>query len=378
MDFNLTVEQQMLQDSARRYGAEHHVFTAWRGRIARGEAFERKSWANMAELGWLALNVPEDLGGLDATPVETMVICEALGRHLMLEPFVSSCVIAPQLLRDAGPRATELLAAIGAGQAMVSVADAEPGGRFNLNHVATRAVATADGFTLDGVKSHVLDGGVADGFIIPARTSGAVGDAEGISLFLASADTPGLVVEPSRAMDNRVNARLRLEGVTLGQDALLGEVGQGAVRLARAIDAGVVARLAEALGAMEAAYEMTLSYLRTRSQFGQPIGAFQALQHRIVDMAIACEEARSMTYLATLSLSGAEPARSRTIAAAKARVSQTSLFVGRQAIQLHGGVGFTEELAIGHYLKRLIMIDMAFGNADHHRSRLAELSRQAA
>lgn len=379
MDFSLSEEQRLLRDSAQRYGAETFEFSAWRARAARAEPLDRQSWAKLADLGWLALNVPEEDGGLGATPVETMLICEAVGRYLMLEPFISSCVIAPALLANrTSPLCKELLAAIATGETLVSLADAEPDGRFDLNYVATRAEPIAGGgYKLTGLKSHAMDGAGVDWFIVPARTSGNPEDKSGISLFLVPAGAPGLVVEQSRAMDNRLNASLRLDGVTVEPGAVIGEIGGEYDRLSHAVDTGIVAQLAEAVGAMDAAYEMTLSYLRTRKQFGQAIGSFQSLQHRAVDMAIACEEARSIMYLATLSLARPEHERRRMVSAAKARVGQTSLYVGRQAVQLHGGIGFTEELAIGHYLKRLIMSDMRFGNADHHRSRVAELSRNA-
>lgn len=378
MDFDLSDEQKLLRDSAWRFGEEHQVFTAWRARVANGRGFDRAIWSAMADLGWLALMVPEDDGGLGGSALDVMVLMEAFGRFLMLEPFVSSCVIAPALLRHAtAARRAELMASIAAGTAIVALADAEPQSRFDLHRVATRAEAAGDTFVLTGEKSHALDGGAADWFIVPARTAGGPADAVGVSLFLVSADAPGLTVAPTRAMDHRINARLTLDDVRVGANALIGDPGGGLPLLRHAVDLGIAARLAEALGAMDAVNAMTLDYLRTRHQFGQPIGAFQALQHRAVDMSIACEEARSMTYLATLSLDASDEERSRIISAAKARVSQTSLFVGRQAVQLHGGVGFSEELAVGHYLKRLIMIDMAFGNADHHRSRFAALSKAA-
>ncbi|WP_293902030.1 acyl-CoA dehydrogenase family protein [Phenylobacterium sp.] len=379
MDFDLSDEQKLLRDSAARFGEDHYAFSAWRARAAEGRGFDRANWGRMAGLGWLALNVPEADGGLGGSPIDTMVLMEAFGRVLMLEPYVSTCVIAPLLLRHAvaGPRRA-LMDAIAAGAAVVSLADAEPGSRFDLQHIATRAAPTDGGFVLSGDKSHALDGGVADWFIVPARTAAGVADAGGISLFLVPADAAGLSIHASRAMDHRINARLRLDGVRVGAEALIGDAGDGAPRLRQAVDHAIVARLAEALGAMDAVCEMTLQHLRTRQQFGQPLGAFQALQHRAVDMAIACEEARSMTYLATLSLDKPEAERGRIVAAAKARVSQTSLYVGRQAVQLHGGVGFSEELAVGHYLKRLTMIDMAFGNADHQRARFAALSQAPA
>ena len=298
-----------------------------------------------------------------------MVVMEGMGRALMLEPYVGSGVIAPVLLPHlAGAHRAELLAEIMAGGALLTLADAEPQGRFDLAAVATRAERRDGGYVLTGEKSHALDGAEADWFVVPARTSGAPGETAGISLFLVPRSAPGLTVRGLRAMDHRRNAALSLLDVTVDDDALIGPADQGFPLLRNAVDLAIVARLAEALGAMEAAYEQTLAYLKTRKQFGQTLGSFQALQHRAVDMAVACEEARSMTYLATLSLD-AEPAeRARTIAAAKTRVGQTSLYVARQAVQLHGGIGFSDELAIGHYLKRLTMIDMAFGAAAHHRA----------
>jgi alkylation response protein AidB-like acyl-CoA dehydrogenase len=369
MNFDLTDEQRLLRDSVDRFGREHYEFPAWRARVDRGTGFDRGLWTRMAELGWLTLTVPEDEGGYGGTPVDTMVVMEGFGRSLMLEPYVGCGVIAPALLPHLarGDRGA-LMAEVMAGEAVLSLADAEPGSRYDLAYVETRAERRGDGFVLTGEKSHALDGAEADWFVVPARTAGAPGDVHGVSLFLVPKTAPGLTVRGLRAMDHRRNAALELDGVALGADALIGPVGEGYPLLRHAIDLAIVARLAEALGAMEAAYEQTLAYLKTRRQFGQLIGSFQALQHRAVDMAIACEEARSMTYLATLSLD-AEPAeRSRAIAAAKARVGQTSLFVARQAVQLHGGIGFSDELAIGHYLKRLTMIDMAFGNAAHHRA----------
>ena len=221
---------------------------------------------------------------------------------------------------------------------------------------------------MNGEKSHALDGYEADWFVVPARSFGAPGDEAGVSLFLVPRTATGLSVRGTRAMDHRRNAAVSLNNVLVDEGALIGRLGDGFGLLRQAVDAAIVARLAEALGVMDATFEQTLAYVKTRKQFGQSIGGFQALQHRMVDMAIACEEARSMTYLATLSLHEPPQERRRPIAAAKTRVGQTSLYVARQAVQLHGGMGFSDELAIGHYLKRLTMIDMAFGDAAHHRA----------
>lgn len=374
MDFTLSEEQTLLRDSARRFGQDHYPFAAWRARAAAG-VNDRARWTTMAELGWPAIAAPESDGGLGGSAVDVMVLMEAIGRFLMLEPFVSTAVLAPHLLQAARPaRRRALMAGLIDGALVVSVADAEPGSGYDLGRLDTRARRDGDEFILTGEKSHALDGGCADWFIVPARTQGA-GEADaGVSLFLVPASAEGLQVQPIRAMDYRLNARLGLNGVRVSVDDIIGEAGAGLPLLSRAVDHGVAARLAEALGAMDAVCQMTLEHLRTRHQFGQPLSGFQVLQHRAVDMAIACEEARSMTYLATLSLDLPDADRERIVSAAKARVSQTSLFVARQAVQLHGGMGFSDELAVGHYLKRLIMIDMAFGNAAHHRARFARSS----
>jgi alkylation response protein AidB-like acyl-CoA dehydrogenase len=372
MDFDLSEEQVLLSDSALRFGRDHYEFPVWRARVAAGRGFDRSNWARMAGLGWLALTIPEADSGLGGSAVDTMVLMEAFGRFLMLEPYVSTCVVAPVLLQHAQPSVRgRLMAGIADGSTIITLADAEPDARFDLQRVATRAEPHADGFVLTGEKSHALDGGVADGFLVPARIGGGPDEPGGISLFFVPAQAEGLNVRPGRAMDHRINARLTLDRVRVGADGLIGEMGAALPLIRRAVDHAITARLAEALGAMDAVHEMTLQYLKTRRQFGQPLGAFQALQHRAVDMAIACEEARSMTYLATLSLDRPEAERGRIVSAAKARVGQTSLFVGRQAVQLHGGIGCSDELAVSHYLKRLTMIDMAFGNADHHRARFS-------
>lgn len=375
MNFELSDEQRLLGDSVLRFARDHYDFSAWRARVGRGEGFDRGLWKQMADLGWLSLTAPEDDGGLGGSAIDIMVIMEGAGRALMLEPLVAGAVFAPTLLPHlAGPERAELTAAAMAGTVVVTLADAEPDGRFDLAAVSTRAERTETGFRLTGEKSHALDGAEADWFVVPARTSGQGSEEAGITLFLVARDAPGLTVHGVRAMDHRRNAGLSLEGVEVPTGAVIGEVDQGFELARHAVDLAIVARLAEAVGAMEAAHEQTLQHLKTRKQFGQAIGSFQALQHRAVDMAIACEEARSMTYLASIAVSSSDPARRRTIAAAKTRVGQTGLYVARQAVQLHGGMGFSDELAVGHYLKRLVMIDLAFGNAAEHRRQFATAS----
>ena len=376
MNFEFTDEQRMLASSVHRFALEHNDFRHWLQRADKGHVFDRANWQRMAELGWLGLTVPEENGGIGGEPVDTMVFMQEVGRFLMLEPYVGTCVIAPAVLRHAqASLRDELMPAICEGRAIVSLADAEPGSRFSLTPLTTRAEKNGTGFLLTGDKSHALDGAEADFFLIPARTNGRREDSDGISLFVIPANSPGLTVSPSRAIDHRHNASLRLEGVAVPGSALIGSVGQAGGLIESALDLGIAARLAESVGAMEAVQQRTLAHLRARRQFGQPIAAFQTLQHRATDMAIGCEEARSMTYLATLSLKRPVAERRRIVSAAKARVGQTSLFVGRQGVQLHGGIGFSDELDISHYLKRLIMIDMCFGNAAEHRNRLAAAER---
>jgi alkylation response protein AidB-like acyl-CoA dehydrogenase len=372
MDFELNDEQQMLADSVARFGREHGGFAHWRERAAKGEGFNRANWRRMAEMGWLGLTVGESHGGIGGGPTDTLVVMEGIGAHLMLEPYLGSCVIAPAILPHAeAALAQKVLAAVLEGSAVVALADAETEGRFD-RFVATRADRRDGGFVLTGRKIHVMDGAEADWFIIAARTEGDPQAEAGVTLFLAARDTPGLHLSPSRAIDHRHNAGLEMDGAWLPQSAIVGEIGAGWPLLEQVRDLAICALMAEAVGAMTAAYDRTLAYLKTRHQFGVPIGSFQVLQHRAVDMAMACEEARSICALATLSLDAEPTERRRIISSAKARIGQTSLFVGRQAIQLHGGVGFSDELDISHYLKRLIMIDMAFGNADHHRGVVAK------
>lgn len=368
MDFQLNDDQTMLADSVERFGRDEWPL-AERPRLlaAAGQEPDNRRWLAMAELGWLALPLSEAQGGLGGSPSDIMVVAEGIGRHLLPDPFVSTCVGAAALL---GPEQGDLLEAVAMGSARVALALGDGDSRFDHLRVSTTAEARDGDHVLSGTKHHVPDGADADWFIIPARTSGAVGDLAGITLFLIARDAPGLKIERFRAMDHHRHARLTLDGV--GASTVLGEVGGGGMPLGQAVKRAVLAHCAEAVGAMDALREITLEYLKTRQQFGQPIGSFQALQHRMVDIAIACEEARSITYRATLEAEAGVMDKGRMASAAKARVGQCGLYVGRQAVQLHGGVGVSEELVVGHYYKRLMMLDLAYGNADHHKARFAK------
>jgi pimeloyl-CoA dehydrogenase len=299
-----------------------------------------------------------------------MAVMEGMGRHLMVSPYVATCVLAPALLADGGDAAGEVMAQIGSGAAMVGAGLIEADGGHDLHHVATRAEGSGRAWQLTGAKLHVEDGADAAWYVVSARTAGAVHDAGGIGLFLVPAGAHGLTVERFRAIDQHRHARLKLDGVTAAIP--LGVVDNGLPTITAAVDRAICAHLAEATGSMEAAADATLEYLRTRKQFGVAIGSFQALQHRMVDMAIACEEARAMTYQATLSLHHGASERRRAVSGGKARVSQSGMFVGQQAVQLHGGVGFSDELIISHHLRRQMMLDLAHGPADHHVTLFAQ------
>ncbi|MFO1191133.1 MAG: acyl-CoA dehydrogenase family protein [Rhodoferax sp.] len=367
---HLTPEQQMLQDGVERVVREHGRFEQWRQSTARGEAFDRTVWQQMAELGWLGLGLPEDLGGFGGNPADVALVMEGFGRGLLRQPYVSSCVLALRLLSlSTAPAAARLREGLIDGTKLATVAVAETQGRFDLGNVQTLATPLGGAYALSGDKCWVPDAPTADWIIVPARLAGR--EADGIALFLVPADAAGLQRQDLRSPDHQHFSSLRLAQVRLDADALIAAPADGLAALEDAVDHAIVARLAEACGAMDAVSAMTLEYIKTRKQFGTTIGSFQSLQHRMVDMTIACEEARSILGPAVQSLGGAAGARRRAVSAAKTRVGQCGLFVGHQAVQLHGGIGTSDELAVSHYLKRLLMIDLAFGNSDHHLERFA-------
>lgn len=369
---HLTSEQQMLQDGVERIVRDHGKFEQWRQSTASAEAFDRGTWQQMAELGWLGLGLAEAHGGIGGSPADTALVMEGFGRGLLRQPYVSSCVLSMRLLSASGqPSALRLLEGIAGGSTLVTTALAEAHARFHLHRVRTTATPTADGFTLTGDKSWVPDASSADWIIVPARTAGREDALEGLSLFLVPANAPGMQRQDFRSPDHQHIGHLQLQQVRLGATALLGPLHGGLPLLEEAVDHAIVARLSEACGAMDAVAAMTLDYIKTRKQFGTTIGSFQSLQHRMVDMMIACEEARSILGPALQSLGGAPEQRMRAVSAAKTRIGQCGLYVGHQAVQLHGGIGTSDELAVSHYLKRLLMIDLAYGNSDHHLERFA-------
>lgn len=369
MDFNYSEEQQMLFDSVGRFGLERFPASDRLRILAGGTELAAQHWREMAELGWLMLAMTEEQGGLGGGPIEVMALAEGMGRHLITSPYVASCVLAPALLTDGSDAAQSVVAAIGAGETIVAAALLETDGGYDLNRVDVRAERKDNGYALNGVKSHVEDGADAAWFLVSARTSGAGDELSGISLFLVAHDAPGLLVRRFRSIDGHRHASLALNNVTGAK--LIGAVDEALPVIEAAVARAVCANLSEATGSMEAVSAATLEYLKTRQQFGQPIGNFQVLQHRMVDMTIACEEARGMTCHATLNVH-LEPAEwFRAVSAGKVRVSECGLYVGQQAVQLHGGVGFSDELIVSHHLKRQMMLAQAFGSIDYYRMRFA-------
>lgn len=363
----------MLVDSVERFVRKHHRFDQWHSQAQAGHAFNEANWKRMADMGWLGLAIAQEHGGIGAGPVETMLLMDGFGRGLVREPFVSSCVLAARLLADADHAQTPtLLEGIAAGTVRVATALGESDARFSLQHIRTTARRTGDGYRLDGEKSWVPDASSAHWLLVPARTAGSVGERQGISLFLVHVDAPGLRLEHYRSADHQHASRLVLSDLALPAGAIVGPPDQALELLECAVDHAIAARLAEACGAMDAVQAITLNYIKTRKQFGVAIGTFQVLQHRIVDMAIACEEARSILNHATDNLTQDATVRRHAVSAAKARIGQCALLVGHDAVQLHGGIGASDELVVSHYLKRLAGIDMAYGNSDYHLGRVAD------
>jgi len=379
MNFEHTEERRMLADSLNRFIAEQYSFEK-RDHIAKSvHGFSPEIWQKFAELGVIGALFRETDGGFGGAGFDIAVVFEALGRGLVVEPLLGSAVLAGEAIAAAGNEAQKtVLADIIGGTTIAALAHDEPDSHYELARVLTRAEHSANGWVLNGAKAVVLQGEQADLFVVSARTAGAPDDEAGISLFLLSANTPGLVVRGCPSIDGGRVAELVLSGVALGADALLGVEGQGFVTLERAIGRGVLALCAESLGAMEAAKAATLDYLRTRKQFGVLIGSFQALQHRMADLLIEIEQARSAVINAAAALDSDRLTRERALSAAKVSIGRIGALVAEESIQLHGGIGMTWELPLAHYAKRLVMIDHQLGDEDHHLQRFIALGKQLA
>jgi len=379
MDFELKPEQEQLRDMLQRYVRKEYGFDARRKIIASPEGFSREVWKTFAELGLTGIGIPEEHGGLGGDAVDTLVVMESLGTGLVVEPYVATVVLGAGLVRDAGSAAQKaaILPAVAGGEMLLALAHLEPGGRFEIDRVATTARRSGPGYVLKGSKAVVLGGEAADKLIVSARISPSPlgeGRGEGLSLFVVDARAEGLSRKGYSTRDGQRAADLTLDDVAVDAAALLGNEGEGLAHVERAIDAAIAALCAEAVGCMDALNAQTLEYLKTRKQFGVAIGTFQALKHRMADMFIAAAQARSMAYLAVLRAGDADRARrQRAICAAKALVGKSARTVGHGAVQLHGGMGVVDELIVSHYFKRLTAINTTFGDADHHLARYSDL-----
>ena len=378
MNFEFSDEQQQLHDTVNRYLSDQYPFEKFRAINASAAGWDKAAWAGLANLGVLALNVPAAQGGLGFGPLETLSVMGACGRSLVLEPFLSSAVIATAVLRafaeDAA--AAELLTRMASGDAIVVLAHYEPDSRYETQWVSSRARKSGETYTLEGHKAVVLHAGAADTLLISARTSGDPQDARGVSLFRVPRDSDGLTLDVYPTIDGRRAADVYLKGVSVPVSARLGAEGAALPAIDAALDIGLAALCAEAVGVMQALVDATVAYVQSRQQFGVAIGRFQALQHRIADMLIHLEQARSMSYLAALRCGDDNATeRRRALSAAKAVVGQSCRFVGQQAVQLHGGMGMTEELIVSHWFKRLTAAELMFGDSDTHLQRYAALMR---
>ncbi|HUQ72959.1 MAG TPA: acyl-CoA dehydrogenase family protein [Planctomycetaceae bacterium] len=376
MDFNLTEEQRMLKDSVDRFLEKNFSFEQRRQMLADRQPMSAQLWQGLAELGVLGMPFSPDDGGFGGGGVETMLVMQALGRNLTLEPYLATVVLAGSCvaLGAAEWQKKILLPGIIDGSLILAFAHAEPNSRFDFGRVETRASRDGNNFVLDGEKTLVLHGSVADKFIVSARTAGDPADEGGVTLFLVEADEENLGGQEYPLFDGTRALDLQLSGVKVGPESVIGTLEQARPLIDTVLDRAMAALCAEAVGIMDALHATTVEYLKTRQQFGQPIGRFQALQHRAVDMLVQLEQARSMALLAASKVDSPDVSeRRRTIAAAKEMAGRAGRFVGQQAIQLHGGMGMTDELNVSHYFKRLTAIDVLFGNSASQRTRFATM-----
>ncbi len=374
MDFDLTEEQRLLKDSVERLVTDRYEFEARKKIMAEPDGWSREIWAQYAELGILGLPFEEKHGGFGGGPVETAIVMEAFGRGLVLEPYFATVILGAGLVRAAGDEALQgaLLPQVAAGKLLLAFAHVERQSRYNLADVSTTAKRDGDSWVLDGAKSVVLHGDVADKLLVTARVSGNRRDRDGIGLFLVDANAPGVSRRGYPTQDNQRAAEVTFAGAQA--EAVLGETGAALPVVERVVDEAIAALCAESVGLLAAMQELTVEYMKTRKQFGVTIGSFQALQHRAVDMFVSVEQARSIALFAGVMAGESDPVeRARAMSAAKVQIGRSGKHVGEEAVQLHGGIGMTMEYKVGHYFKRQTMIDLLFGTADEHLAKLAAM-----
>jgi alkylation response protein AidB-like acyl-CoA dehydrogenase len=376
MSFAFNDDQKLLAESADRFVLDDYAFETRRKIMAMDGGFSRDVWAQFADLGWLALPIPEEHGGIGGSTVDTAVLLECLGRGLVVEPFHSTVVMGAGAVAAAGNDAQkgEILAAVAEGRMLLGFAHIEPRARFTLNHVETKAAKDGAGFVLNGEKAIVHNAETADKLIVSARTAGGITDMDGVTLFLVDRDADGVELRSYPTIDGLRASEVMLTNVTVGAGAVLGDVDGAMPVIETVVDRACILMCAEAAGAMDAAVKLTVEYMKGRVQFGRPIGEFQVLQHRAVEMLGAKDFSRALTYRSAGVVDVADAhERARAVSAAKVEMGKAGKKIGQDGVQLHGGMGMTDDMAVGHYFKRLTMIDMLFGNSDHHMRRFARL-----
>jgi alkylation response protein AidB-like acyl-CoA dehydrogenase len=377
VDFNYSDEQQMLQDSVQKFVYSQYDFDTRRKVIESKSGFSSEYWSLFAELGWLTVPFREEDGGFGARAVDLMVVMEEFGKGMVVEPFVPTAVISGGLISELGSAAQKesMISAIMAGSLQLATAYAEADSRWNLACVGTTATKSGDSYVINGDKVVVLNAPAADQILVVARTSGDTRDRDGISVFVVDSAAPGVTIRAYTNVDGHRAAEVHLRDVTVTAEALLGSEGQALAALEKVIDMATLAVCAEAVGAMDCLLKKTVEYAKTRKQFGVAIGTFQALQHRMSEMFIECQLARSVVIMAAMKLdsSAADAEKAKAVSAAKSRAGRALRKVGQEAVQIHGGIAVTDELDVGHYFKRVTTIENLFGNTDYHTLRYAAL-----
>ncbi len=374
MDFDFSDEQRMLKDSVEQLMTDRYTFEQRKKYMKEATGYSPALWEQYAEMGLLGLPFDERYGGVGGGPVETMIVMEAFGRGLVLEPYVATVVLGGGLVNLGGNDAQKqaILPKIAEGSLLMAYAHTEAQSRYDLADVATTAKRDADGWILDGEKSFVAHGNCADKLVVSARISGERTSRDGIALFLVDAKAPGVSRKSYETQDGQRAAQIKLSGVKVSSNDAIGDPGKALPLIEKVAGNALAAVGAEAVGAMAAAHETTMEYLRTRKQFGVAIGSFQVLQHRAVDILVSLEQARSMALYATMMVNDPDPAeRSKAISAATIQIRRSGKFIGQQVVQLHGGIGMTLEYKIGHYFKRLTAMESLLGDTDHHLAALA-------
>ena len=377
MDFSYSEVQQMLQDSVKKFVSKNYDFDTRSKIIGSDSGYSEENWKLFAELGWLTVPFSEEDGGLGGSAVDLMVMMEEFGKANLVEPYLPSVVLCGCLISELaiGEVREQMLGKLVGGDLQLALAASETGSRFNSSKVATTAKSNGNNIIINGRKIAVLKGSTANELLVVARESGGEVDADGISVFLVNPDTSGVTVRPFTNIDGQKSSEIDFDDVTVSASARLGEQGNALMAIEKVIDKAIIAVSAEAVGVLETLLQKTVEYSKTRKQFGTVIGTFQALQHRMADMFIECQLARSIVVMAAMKLDGSagQMEKTKAVSAAKSRVGKAIRKVSQEAVQIHGGIGVTNELDVGHYFKRATALEIMFGNTDYHIERFASL-----